>query len=340
MSEAAANKPISARTGRRDGACYAALDLGTNNCRLLIATPTGRSFRILEAFSRIVRLGEGLSKTGRLDPGAMERTFCAPRRLRGEDRAARRGHRTGGGDPGLPPGRQRRGVRRRSGAPHGPGAAGHLAAGRGAPFGHRLSEPDRPRRRCCPGGGRRRRFDGVVMGGPARRGAPPPRRPAGPRPAADPGLGVDTHRRRHPGRALPRDRARLRDVVPGHGRAHEARDRTLSSRRAPATDLRLRASASDRHLRRHNQPGGAAPGPEALRPHPGRWPVAHSCGLSRGGGTADAAQPGGACCRALHRSPIAPTWCSRAPRSCRPCRSSGLASVSVSPTAGSAKAYC
>lgn len=60
--------------------CFAALDLGTNNCRLLIATPDRRGgFRIVEAFSRIVRLGEGLSRTGELQPEAMERAMAALR---------------------------------------------------------------------------------------------------------------------------------------------------------------------------------------------------------------------------------------------------------------------
>ena len=58
-------------------ACYAALDLGTNNCRLLIATPSADSFRVVESFSRIVRLGDGLSRTGRLDDEAMERALAA-----------------------------------------------------------------------------------------------------------------------------------------------------------------------------------------------------------------------------------------------------------------------
>jgi len=58
---------------------FAALDLGTNNCRLLIATPTARGFRIIDAYSRIVRLGEGLSQTGRLSPDAMERAMGALR---------------------------------------------------------------------------------------------------------------------------------------------------------------------------------------------------------------------------------------------------------------------
>ena len=60
-----------------EGALYAALDLGTNNCRLLIATPSGGGFRVVEAFSRIVRLGEGLSQTGRLSEAAMERALAA-----------------------------------------------------------------------------------------------------------------------------------------------------------------------------------------------------------------------------------------------------------------------
>lgn len=58
---------------------FAALDLGTNNCRLLIAAPRGRKFRVVDAFSRIVRLGEGLSQTGALSDTAMERAFEAIR---------------------------------------------------------------------------------------------------------------------------------------------------------------------------------------------------------------------------------------------------------------------
>ena len=77
MSEAAASQHVSGRSSRREPPCYAALDLGTNNCRLLIATPAGRGFRIVEAFSRIVRLGQGLSQTGRLDEAAMQRTLAA-----------------------------------------------------------------------------------------------------------------------------------------------------------------------------------------------------------------------------------------------------------------------
>ena len=57
--------------------CYAALDLGTNNCRLLIATPAPEGFRIVEAYSRIVRLGEGMDASGHLQDHAMERALTA-----------------------------------------------------------------------------------------------------------------------------------------------------------------------------------------------------------------------------------------------------------------------
>ena len=59
------------------GAPYAALDLGTNNCRLLVARAAGGGFRVVDSFSRIVRLGEGLAETGRLSEPAMARTIEA-----------------------------------------------------------------------------------------------------------------------------------------------------------------------------------------------------------------------------------------------------------------------
>jgi exopolyphosphatase/guanosine-5'-triphosphate,3'-diphosphate pyrophosphatase len=66
--------------GRRNGGgdrAYAALDLGTNNCRLLVARPAPRGFKVIDAFSRIIRLGEGVSATGRLSQEAIERTMDA-----------------------------------------------------------------------------------------------------------------------------------------------------------------------------------------------------------------------------------------------------------------------
>lgn len=80
MSEAP-RAPGPAGSGRErsvgEQPCYAALDLGTNNCRLLIATPSPHGFRVVEAYSRIVRLGEGLSQSGRLSDAAMERALQA-----------------------------------------------------------------------------------------------------------------------------------------------------------------------------------------------------------------------------------------------------------------------
>ncbi|MBN8552618.1 MAG: Ppx/GppA family phosphatase [Caulobacterales bacterium] len=62
---------------RQDVPLYAALDLGTNNCRMLIARRAHNGFRIVEAYSRIVRLGEGLSHTGELSAAAMDRAVSA-----------------------------------------------------------------------------------------------------------------------------------------------------------------------------------------------------------------------------------------------------------------------
>lgn len=63
--------------GRRQA--YAAIDLGTNNCRLLIARPADENFVVIDAFSRVVRLGEGLAQTGRLSAEAMDRAVGALR---------------------------------------------------------------------------------------------------------------------------------------------------------------------------------------------------------------------------------------------------------------------
>src|SRR6516162_4226736 len=61
----------------RSAPTYAALDLGTNNCRLLVARPIGDSFRVIDAFSRIIRLGEGVSTSGRISDAAIDRAIAA-----------------------------------------------------------------------------------------------------------------------------------------------------------------------------------------------------------------------------------------------------------------------
>lgn len=74
LPETVRREVVPCRVGR-----LAALDLGTNNCRLLIAEPTPAGFRVVDSFSRIVRLGEGLAATNRLSEEAMARTLAALR---------------------------------------------------------------------------------------------------------------------------------------------------------------------------------------------------------------------------------------------------------------------
>jgi exopolyphosphatase/guanosine-5'-triphosphate,3'-diphosphate pyrophosphatase len=73
---------------------HAALDMGTNNCRMLIGVPQGDGFRVVDSFSRIVRLGEGLHHSGKLNEAAMERALealhcCAARLARRPVRSLR-----------------------------------------------------------------------------------------------------------------------------------------------------------------------------------------------------------------------------------------------------------
>lgn len=70
-------QPHRAHPGPHPRQAYAALDLGTNNCRLLIARPSGENFTVIDAFSRVVRLGEGLASSGRLSDDAMDRALGA-----------------------------------------------------------------------------------------------------------------------------------------------------------------------------------------------------------------------------------------------------------------------
>ena len=71
--------PLDFRARRRDPPALAALDLGTNNCRLLVARPEGDGFRVVDSFSRIVRLGEGVASSGHLSERAIARTVAALR---------------------------------------------------------------------------------------------------------------------------------------------------------------------------------------------------------------------------------------------------------------------
>ena len=75
---AAQGKSDAGARARRAGVpVYGALDLGTNNCRLLVARPSRRGFLVIDAFSRIIRLGEGVLRSGYLSDAAMNRTIDA-----------------------------------------------------------------------------------------------------------------------------------------------------------------------------------------------------------------------------------------------------------------------
>src|SRR3979490_2434996 len=72
-----ARSPSGSVAAGGENGVYAALDLGTNNCRLLIASPAGDSFRVVDSFSRIIRLGEGISATGSISGAAIDRAIAA-----------------------------------------------------------------------------------------------------------------------------------------------------------------------------------------------------------------------------------------------------------------------
>ena len=73
----AARSPSRPADGGAENGVYAALDLGTNNCRLLIASPAGDGFRVVDSFSRIIRLGEGIAATGSISEAAIDRAIAA-----------------------------------------------------------------------------------------------------------------------------------------------------------------------------------------------------------------------------------------------------------------------
>ena len=73
----AARAPVVPHAPHQERRTYAALDLGTNNCRLLIARAEAGQLTVVDAFSRIVRLGEGLSASGQLSDAAMDRAVAA-----------------------------------------------------------------------------------------------------------------------------------------------------------------------------------------------------------------------------------------------------------------------
>ena len=148
-------RPPAAGTG-----VYAALDLGTNNCRLLIACPTGDGFRVVNSFSRIIRLGEGISATGCISEAAIDRAIAALEHLPRQDPVAKGEAPAADRNRGLPrrlerrrlsgPGRRRNRHPARSDRPRDRGSAGRASAARrcsirrGAAPSCSISAADRP----------------------------------------------------------------------------------------------------------------------------------------------------------------------------------------------------
>jgi len=71
---ASSSPPFRARNPRHT---YGAIDLGTNNCRLLVARPCESGFTVIDAFSRVVRLGEGMATSGKISEVAQDRAVAA-----------------------------------------------------------------------------------------------------------------------------------------------------------------------------------------------------------------------------------------------------------------------
>ncbi len=165
---AAAMRPIAASDRDSFHSCqrnsYAAIDLGTNNCRLLIARPSGANFTVIDAFSRVVRLGEGLAQTGRLSDEAMDRAVGCAENLRGQAQAPQRPPRALGRDRSLPPRGKRRGFHP-TGSPRNRDLA-RRDLGRGRSAARRARLPCAARGRRGPGGDlrHRRRLDRAGAG--------------------------------------------------------------------------------------------------------------------------------------------------------------------------------
>ena len=109
---AAAGAAAGAAMAGRGTGVYAALDLGTNNCRLLIACPTGDGFRVVDSFSRIIRLGEGISATGYISEAAIERAIAALEHLPRQDPVQEGEPAAADRNRSLPRGVERRGISR------------------------------------------------------------------------------------------------------------------------------------------------------------------------------------------------------------------------------------
>ena len=94
MKRGMAQSIRSRRRPRRDDnavakPAYAAIDLGTNSCRLLVAVPSDAGFQVVDGFSKVVRLGERVAETGHFQAFAVDRTISALSQCASRVRSAR-----------------------------------------------------------------------------------------------------------------------------------------------------------------------------------------------------------------------------------------------------------
>ena len=209
-----------ARGGGEPRTTYAALDLGTNNCRLLVARPAGHGFRVIDAFSRIIRLGEGISASGRISEAAIERAVSALSVCRDKMRQRRAGRARLIATEACRAAENGDEFHARILSEVGPRSRDHRPQDRGRARRHRLHAADRSRHRGRHPVRHRRR---LVRAGAARALRADAARAAR---AHHRGLGVDPARRGDARRAARRPRGHPRGVR-GDGRRGDRADRRV-----------------------------------------------------------------------------------------------------------------
>ena len=301
---------------------YAALDLGTNNCRLLIARPSPNGLHILDAFSRIVRLGENLSATGRLSDAATARTLAALSVCR-EKMAARKVTRS-----------RLIATEACRAAENGPWFLEEVRRRTGLS----VEIVDRETEACLAAEGcaaladqeaesvravRYRR--GIVrdrLADAGHGGRPGPARARPRRQRAHPGLDFAAARGGVPGRSV-RRQARNAGMLCCHDRLRCAGSRALHRTGAQRTPVRALPSAG--HLRYRHHGGGRPPWAAALRPAPCRRAMDVRRGRHGSGRQIDRRCRSRSASRMAASARIAPTSCWQAARSSKRCGESSRA---------------
>ena len=292
---------------------YAALDLGTNSCRMLIATPEVGRFRVVDAFAKSVRLGSGLERTGHLSRGAIGRTLaalevCAEKLERYHVKnvrlvATEACRRARNGNHFLALARPRDRARARGDPARGGGAAGGDLLRAAGLAGGRAGAGLRHRRRVDRAGLARSRGDRAGAAGAGDREPADEREPRGPEAARivdfiSVPLGVATLHERYADVAEDSARFALMSWF------FEEQIAGLQALRRDAAQRRSRGVPDDRHLGHGHHGRRGAPRAEALRPAQGGRDAAVGAGDRGGDRAVPAARAGGAAQR--HRARARP----------------------------------